>query len=715
MRYFILALIFVVALKPVEAQFYPLPHFNHEWSDQQPIQLGVDPAYTDYPAVVLRDKRKVSVRGRKEEFIHVYFERKQRIKIQSLENGAMPFSRIQLPESLDPFYDCRNLPLSERSNGCSPDYFNVQIVFFAARKILNDSSYVNLNFNDNFVVDQIEIGERFEEQFRYVFNLMDIEIGDHLEIHYKVEVPFAYNWFLFNSQRIFFHGNYPVQNQRTELVTHKHLRSEIRGTQPDSVYTRKKRTHRVWRNTSISGCISEKGIRPSSDLPHIVYSLHTANPRLQGRNHLSGQLLPANYTLNMFKYRERNALWLRMMASRSSESDEQWRKVRSFMAKTTDGIPPGEPLIKLNEIHSTIVNDFSYKKDDAVFAELDMGLERMGDFVQDSTLREISRYNLYAKVITHLGLKYYPVYMLDKRIGSLARQYPSNILFSDFSFAVPDGDYLNLYYPKSEQFGYEVNEYPFYLAGSRAFIVDVDRLTTEDNYFPSLIDLPLITDDNYRNTVVHGMVNTAEGVVKGSIELDLSGQFSALTRSLYDFGEIDSSINPMYGRKVFHNRKVEYENTRRVYSNSNAPYERSYSIDYELKISESAQNGGLYKLSLKGFFPFIYWEEFDEYPRQLPFYGDFMGVDIIQFNLVFDRPVEIENEKDLTLLHTLENRYGSMVLSIDQPEPKQVTIKAYYNQFAERVEPGKAHLISELYNGIRDLNEAVLRIRLSSD
>lgn len=711
MRYFILALAFVTALKPVEAQFYPLPDFDHEWSDQQPLHLAVDSDYIDYPAVVLRDDRTVSVRGRKEEFIHVYFERKQRIKIQSLENGAMPFSRIQLPESLDPFYDCRNLPLSERSKGCSPDYFDVQMVFFAARKILNDSSYVNLNFDDSFVVDRIEIGERFEEQFRYVFNLPDIEIGDEIEIHYKVEVPFAYNWFFFNSQRIFFHDKYPVQNQKTELVTHKHLRSEIKGTPPDSVYTRKRRTHRVWRYSNLSGCVNEKGIRPTSDLPHVIYSLHTANPRLQGRNQLSGQFLPANYTLSMFKYRERNALWLRMMASRSSESDEQWRKVRSFMARTTSGIPLDEPLFKLNEIHSTIVNDFSYQKDDAVFAEQDMGLERMGDFVEDSTLREISRYNLYAKIITHLGFKYYPVYMLDMRIGRLARQYPSNILFSDFSFAVPDGEYLNLYYPKSEQFGYEVNEYPFYLAGSRAFIVDVDRLFTEDDYFPSMIDLPLITDDNYRHAVVHGMVNTAKGEVKGSIELDLSGQFSTLTRSLYEFGEIDSSINPLYGRKVFHNRKVEFDDTRRTYSNSNAPYERSYSMNYELKISNSTQNAKLYELSLKGFFPFIYWEEFDELPRQLPFYGDFMGGDFIQFNLVFDRPVEVANKKELTLTHTLENRHGSLVLSIDQPEPEQVTIKAYYNQFAERVEPGKAHLISELYNAIKDLNEADLQLR----
>lgn len=693
-------------------QFYPLPDYKYTWKNQEPQSIEVDSQYLDLPAVVLRDWLNISVRGKKEPHMNVYFEHRRRIKIQGTENGKIPFQELRIPESLDPFFDGRNLPFNKKIEAV-PDYFNVRVVFFAARRIKGNGVFEPITFTDSFLVDQLEVGHVFHEQFRYTFFLQGLEVGDEIELHYKYEVPFGYNWFVFNSQRIFFHGEYPIQKQQINLAKPMHLTSDIRGAEPDTIYTRKKRKYRIWRNTNLQGCIREAGIRPSDDLPHIIYSLHTRNPRLQMQHPVSSQWLKINYKQSMFQMKEADAMWLRQMAMRTDETDNQWSKVRGFVARSTSGIPAHESEMKLVEVHSRIANEFKFQWDDGYFAEREAGLEKMGDHVERGVLREISRYSLYTKIIAHLGLRYYPVRLLDSRIGTMSQQYHANILFSDFAFAVADGDFMNLYYPKKDHFGYEVNEFPFYLAQTPGFLVDIDALFSGTDYLPVLAKMPAMPEENYRHAVVAAHFNTRSHSVTGVVNVELSGQFSTLTRSVFEFGKVDSSINPAYGRQIFDGREVVYHGVTRERATVFSPYTRNYRSEYTLAKAGSRLGSSSYVIPMNGWFNFVTWPEFEGQSRVLPYYPDFEGADFIRINLSFDQSVQLMNYEDV--IRHEENRYGSLVVEVEQPDANLLVIKAYYNMYADRIPPEKAEMIASLFRAVEQLQNTQLQVRFVSD
>ncbi len=712
-RILLFTFLFLNFYKLVRAQYYPLRTFDYDWVEEAPIPLEVQPGLRDYPAVVLKDELKMSVRGQKESYMYVYFERKQRIKIQSFEAGKLPGTYFLLPESHDPFFDNRNYPIDRSFDSIAADYVNVRMMFFAARKILPDSSTQEIDYIDSFMNDEIIIWNQIEKQFRYGFELIDVQPGDEIEVHYKYEVPFRNNWMFFLSQRIFFNGPWPIQQQIVRISSPRYLATLMAGAEPDSVYYRSRRTHRVWIREDLDGSIREPGIRPGSDLPHIIYSLNTNSGRYRIMLQEAKRYYPTNYALKMFQIRERSALWIRTRTLENSHQDWQAEQVKKFISRETDGLPKDQPLLRFDRLHNVLTNDFEFKPDREFYAGRDMSLEKIGDQVSAREMRESSRYQLYARLINRIGIKYFTTYLLDTRIGELSTTYTSSLFFNDYAFALPDDQYLNLYYPKKHRYGYGTNEFPFYLASSPAFLVDIDQLFFDEGYFPQLIRMPSNVDENYRHTTVNMTIDPEANEAYGIIETELAGQFSTLTRSIYDFGILDSTINPQYGRKIFWGQPVDFHNTQSTYATTYAPYTRKYIIDYSLAdVGQHTSREDLV-IPMVGWFNFVTWPEFDKYPRKLPFYIDFEGNDLIRVLMTFDKAVEIQNPEDLHIQE--ENRFGSVVFKVEQSAPNQISIEAYYALFGDRVEPDKSYLISELYRAVNQLNEMELKVKLVLD
>lgn len=641
--------------------------------------------------------------------MYVYFERKQRIRINSADEGELPYTQFVFPESHDPFYDSRHQPLAERPRYIAADFLNVQMVYFAARKISADGTTEKLQYKTSFREDQITINERFESQFRYIFDLQGVQPGDEIEVYYKYEVPYQFNSFFFKEHRIFYHGKYPIQLQRIEIAVPEQVSSQIVGRNPDNSFVESKRNHYVWKHEDLPGCIEEVGIRPSIDLPHLVVSFFTGSPVSRLNNNLVYEDFPSHYLREMLTHRERNTLWLRRIARGDSERDAQSVHIHEFIDETTAGIPRYRAAWRMDRLHSRISNEFEYQWDDAYFARDDLSLEKMGDQVAEKRLRETSRYNLYARLINSLGEKYFTTYLLDARIGQLSENYSSNVLFSDFAFAVPDDDYLSIYYPKSDVYGYEPNEFPFYLAGSPAYFVNYDQLVTSADYSPATIQLPGQVKDNNRQTLIMAKISTETAEMIGEITVDLAGQFSTLTRSLYDYGKVDSSINPLYGLMPLHGLNAEYDDPQQMEAEMYAPYSRKYALKFEGQANiDNASGGSAIELPLTGWFNFVTWPNFDGENRVLPFYIDFEGNDFTRIVVEFDREVLLENPEQLSFHR--ENRFGSVGVKFVQESANRISIEAYFSQFGQRVEPEKANLIAELYEAVSELNNTVVKL-----
>lgn len=710
-RLFFLLLVFLLG-SGARAQYYPLPEFNHSWNSSHVTKIPVNELFMDAPAVVLSSRLDLSVRGRKEPAMYVYFEHRKRIAIQGTDGEEVPFSKIMLPESADPFYDTRELPLTEKPAVPTAEYLNVRVLFFAVRKIHPDGSTSPIEFRDSFEEGRILIEDRYENQFKYAFYLDGLRPGDEVELHYKYEVPYDVNWPFFNDQRVFFHEQYPVQHKQVEFSKPKNLSTVLYGSEPDLSWEVKDREYHKWTKENLPGCIREPGIRPDRDLPYLLYSLYTKNPRYEMRLSTSGKAIYADYTSAAFRTREQNTFQIRRLELAGEVRGKQSEQLARFIAENTPNQPDPHPLMIFDRMHATITDDFEWVPSDAYYAEKDMSLVKLGNRVSNNELVESSRNELYKRLANRMGELYYSIYMLDKRIGTLTKDYQANQLFSDWALGLPFDSYLNVYVPKKQRFGYYVNEFPFYLAGTRAFAVDVDRLVGQERYFPELITLPEIPEENYRHSAISVAVNSQSYQSTGTIQVDLSGQYSTLTRSVYAFGQVDSSINPAYGLRYFYGVDAELGPDSLVQSNKYAPFFHQYRTDFTAASLASRDSENDCSISLNGMFPFVMWPDFDKTERVLPFYADFPGEDVVRMTLKFDQPVTLQNGSELTV--DVENRFGSVRLNCSQTESDEILVEVTYKLFADRVEPRQAHLIANLYNALDEINMQRLLVNWAS-
>lgn len=690
------------------AQYYPLPEFDYTWDSSSVATIPIQKTYSAAPAVVLNNELSISVRGRKEPAMYVYFEHRKRIKIQAAEGAEVPFSKIVLPESLDPFYDTRTLPIADKPTAAAAQYFNVRVLFFAARKVHPDGSTSSISYRDSFRKDTILVQERYETQYRYAFHLNDLQPGDEVELHYKYEVPYDVNWPFFNDQRIFFHEAYPVQRKQIAFSKPKNLSTLLYGAEPDSSWEVKGREHHRWKKENLRGCTRESGIRPGRDLPYLLYSLYTKNPRYEMRRSTSGKAVLADYTSAAFRDRNRQAFQVRRLEMAGKNLGEQSEQLADFIAENTPDQRDPHPLMVFDRMHATITDDFDWVPSDDYYAKKDLSLDKIGDRVANNQLVESTRQELYTRLANKMGEHYYSIYMLDSRVGELSADYQANQLFSDWALGLPFDAYLNVYFPKKQRFGYYVNEFPFYLAGTRVYAVDIDRLVGQERYFPELITLPGVPEENYRHAAISVEVNTNSYQSTGSVEVDLSGQFSTLTRSVYAFGEVDSSINPAYGQRYFYGIAADMESDDLVQSNEYAPFLHRYKTTYTALDLMRPNSSADCAISLNGLFPFVTWPEFDAESRTLPYYADFPGEDIVRMDLHFDRPISLQNETELSL--DRENRFGSVALTCTQLAPDKIRVEVVYKMLADRVEPEQAQLIADLYDALEEIESRSLKI-----
>jgi hypothetical protein len=689
-------------------QYYGPAKYDYTWEEKYPNPIELHYEFAEEPLVVLDDVQRVSLRGNKDDLTFVYFERKQRIRIETPE-AVEQVKTLVLPEAFDPYTHARELPF-ERQSEVSGEFLNAQIVFFAARKIRPDGGTEALLYTQVMRTKMLNLDKEYHPVFTYNISFIGLEPGDEIEFHYKLEIPFNSNWYWFNSARHFFNNKVPIQRQEVTFEWPQSVACYFGGELPSEEYTENKRMKKVWRKRLLHGNVFEPGIRPDKYLPHIVYSFHVTSLRYNTLHHLSRQLIVNNYRTYVLQRREWVAIRLLRSAERNFILDGQTRKLLRFLKTETAHINSDSLVDRLNHVHSVITNDFDYQWDNLYFLLIDQGLEKAGNQIEDRRLREISRYTMYARLISYLGLNYETAYMLDSRIGQMSKSYWSPMVFNDFAFAVADGGYLNLYFPKKDRFGYEVNEFPFYLAATPALRVNIGDLYFKEDYRPSYIELPSVDPSfNQRSAKITADINSESMVAQGNLQLNLSGQFSTLTRSVYEFGRADSSINPAYARTVFEDLDVVFKKVSSKPADVNNAFASEFVYDFIINdIAQPVANDRL-ELAFEGWFNFIVWENLDSKKRTLPFYSDFTGGDHFSVELNFDEAVKILNLP--VLEQDVQNPYGSFRVSVDQISNNRCTIDAKFVIYADKMEAADVHHVTALYKAIADFSSAKLLLQ----
>ena len=534
----------------VLAQYPDYKKHQYHWANQQPLIIEVDEQFLHEDAIILNEENSIKVFGVKSEFITVNFQKRLRIKYLT-QTGIDNYSTFTLPESFDPLYDFRYASLLNKQNSFyGPKYFDTKVIWFAARVIKKNGSVVDAIIKDQILKDTVIYNKKFYRSFFYQFSIKELEPGDELEVHYNTEIPYDPNWFRFNSNRIFFHGSIPKQKYTITLECPKKLEYSLLNCKADSTFETDKRIIHYWQKKNLPGCMSEPGAKPHLKLPHIVYNIHEDDYRYYTK-HMSGELIPIPFWNYILRIREAKAAWLKRVAEKMIR-DKQNTMVNKFISETSQGVTDTVSFIRARKVHHAIAETFKYHNDHAFFAEIDIGLERMGSYTEKKTLREISRYNLYAKILNRLNTHYYTAYLMDKRIATLSKGYISPLIDNDFAFVILSNDKKPVYlYPKRSRYGYEVDELPFYWENTPVMLVSIFKLWADYKVDLNFIQTPPSNEqNNFRTSSVLATISLNPAVINFEATVTLSGQFSTITREYYQYGYKDPTINPLYYTRI---------------------------------------------------------------------------------------------------------------------------------------------------------------------
>lgn len=659
---------------------------------------------------VLEDVLEVRLKNVKPRFLALFFERRKVIRFTS-EADILEFASFALPESLDPPYDGRWKAGRGSQGPPRPEWFNVRLDHFAARIVRPDGSWGEVGAFGHVERDQVRTFRTMETAWTYVLDLQAIAPGDVVEVRWKYMVPYDVNggrtdgwrgyewmdnWARLTSWRVFFHGDLPIRRQRVTFKYHTKHGLGLWSEEPHELSEDGDVRTATWRMADLAACMSEVNARPGVDLPHIRVKLHADDTRYWTRDRLSGMPYIQPYWLYVLRVREQRALWW-VRVARKNVSDKQNKMFNTFVDATVAGLPIDRPHLRMRELHNTIAERFSYVEDSLWYMDLDQGLPRFGDQVTDGRIREIGRYDLYAKLTNAVKAGYSTAYLMDRRIGVMDDRWMTPLWDSDLVFGVKAPQGVMWMHPKRGASGEWADELPFYWQGSRAMLMDPFRLIADGLEIPLFVDLPLtIKGSDLRVREFTLDVDVANGTVRGDQHALLSGQFSTLGRGAYLGRAMDPSVLAAYGVVPLDPRGATTEPWTIHSSSTEAPFRFTADRRIELDRALQTQEDTTWTLDLSGMLAHAVPQNFRSADRDLPFYWDFEQNDRAVIDIRFDRPMEFDGLETLDeIVVTPTARYERRIVAHD---PMHIRLESTLRVTAIREEARDASAFEHLLN-----------------
>ncbi|MBK9146276.1 MAG: hypothetical protein IPM12_00495 [Flavobacteriales bacterium] len=698
---------------------------SFDWSDAP----AWDPSWEEGRTIdseILADELSLRIRNVKPEYISFFFERRRVVRFTERED-IKRYGAVVMPESLDPPYDELGKPYARLDTRPYPLLFNLRVDHFAARVIRPDGSWTELPVTMRSARGYSGHPVSFQATMAETHYPQGIMPGDVVEYRWKYMLPWDTNaphtlgwrgsiwmdnWARLTNWRIFFHHGLPIREQRIELLYHAKHGLEMAGAVPVHREHDGNVRRAVWEHRDLPGVMDEAGARPAEELPCIIVAFAPDDLRNLRRERLSNLPITQQPWLQAIRQREAKAMWWRRVAQ-TKLPDRQNRQIKGFIRETCAGIPDTLKARRMEALHKRIARDFTYDADRDWYFDLDRSLARMGDQVRDERLRDISRYDLYSKLLNAEGNDHVTAYLLDKRSGRLDDRFTTPMRDNEWLFGIGDGTGMLWMHPKRQRHGWFANELPFYWEGSNALLIDLQRLIADDPSPPLFVELP--TGDPAANVraMEHRLrIDLDKADAAGDARILLSGQFSTLGRAAFLGDRIDSTVHPSYGHSPAHLPQAALIGSSDRGLQSDPPFR--FRERQELAIAQwvTPEADGLFAMELRPFFAHAVAEGFRAESRDLPFHWDFRQSDRFIIDLEFTQPVEV---MDLTALQGEWNcpsaRYTLRATRIDA---RHVRIESLLQVSDETEHPEDALALETLLREVLAPSR-VLRVRVNME
>ncbi len=663
-------------------------------------------------AIILYDSNNIIISGKKAGFIYFLVERSVKVKIMNVK-GKETYSNFVLPEPFDASYIYHNSEV-RNPNNC---YSRMKVNRVSGRIVKPDGTQVEADIKQTInKVTSVGLDNFFVYYDQFKLSISNLDSGDILVMHYSYQMPYSDNFEKLTSMRFFFNGADYKDEYYMHLASDDDLNLVVKyfnKADPDTVITAEQISNYYWHSTKLGGSMDEAGAHAYTELPYIIVTLKPSALIYELPYSFEKRYIPL-YALAA-TYKEKAILGI-LQATLQGVKNKSYIAVDKFIDEHTRDITDDSlGYVKLVKIHNVIVNDFTYDNDTTYFKKDDPRMERIGEYIGGSTLRDISRYTAYAALISRIGLGFYTAYVVDTRVGVISDDFVSPMFDNDFLIAVVlKNNTLQLVYPKKSNFGYYVDEVPFYFENTIARLVNVDDYqnykTPINENFRKMNTPSSSFNDNDRKSSILTTVDLDKCTATFNAKIVLRGQYSTLMRGTYMNGYKDKSVNELYASKI-----NEIGNGAKLQQKEVNVLQQVFPFKTEVKVTYSSDSAvkkignNTYRLNTLNWFQHIITNQLHANARKLNFYPDFKGKDTYSYNITFTKNIEIIKPIENI---TIDNDFGNLIISISHNQPNTLMITSYFLTKTDKVPPDNIKQVEAIYNKIKELNQATIDFKV---
>ncbi len=659
-------------------------------------------------AIITYEKNNIDIVGVKADFIIFSITKEIKFKILT-QTGIDRFKTFTLPETFDPTYishfpEDRNYTNVFSNLKCN--YFKGTIITKEGEK--KDAEIKNTIEHVRMVMVE---SNRYENFDKFQYKIENLNIGDEVIIEYNYTIKYRDNFAMLSSFRIFFTNDIFKENYQLKINHQTGLNINIdyiNNANPDSISTQDHKTIYYWNQSNLMNCINEEGCRPYLSLPHLILSIKPYELLYTLPYSFEEKFVPfyAIYS----NLREKNHLGIAKSVYQGVNT-KQFLLINKFIkAETQDIKNDSTGYLKLMKIKNTIADKFKFENDIDYFKRIDNRDPRMGEYLSKNIIRDISRYDIYVALILKLKLNYLTAYLCDKRTGEINDNFFAPMYDNDYMLAVIlKNNTLQYLHPKKSQFGYYLNEMPFYYENTKTRLVHISDYINKWDPINEQLRQTILPEnkinDNYRRSNILVKINLDSLSAIFNAKINLSGQYSTLTRGLYQCNHKDETINGLYNKKIWElNEQVEIINQEIKVTSKESPFPTVINTQYQFNnIIETKSDTFL--INMESWFNHIIYNDLDTTYRQLDFYPDFCGTDSYMYYLEFDKNIKLISSLEQI---NFKNEFGELIINVEQIKPNVVTISSFFVTNSIKITADKINSVKDIYDKIQKMNNRCL-------
>lgn len=662
--------------------------------------------------VIIDENNDITITGVKAHFIYFSISKKLKFKVLNA-TGVKRFSKFILPEEFDP----TSILHFPKDRNYTFTYANLKCKYFKGSIKRSNGEITDAKIEQTIVPVRMVIVEtnKYGNYQKFAYQITNMEEGDEVSIDYNYSIKYIDNFGMLSSFRIFFNSDVNKENYQLTLSHQENLNVDIcfnNGAEPDNITTQDNTKVYRWSKTNLSGCIKEEGSIPYLSLPNLTFTIKPLELLYTLPYSFEEQYVPF-YAYLAFQ-REKTHMAIAKSISQNVKTKQLFQFYDFINTETKDIKNDSLNYLKLMKIQNKIVDEFSFANDTSFFKMDDIRDPKIGEDVTGKVLRDINRNELYVATILKLGLSYFTAYLSDRRTGEINKSYFAPIYNNDYLFAVVlKNNTVQYLYPKRSKFGFYLNEVPFYYENSKALLVSLDDYQNYKNPInenPRQIKLPNSNiNDNIRKNNILVRINTDSLSASFEAKISLSGQYSTLTRGVYEYDYKDESVNQLYNKKIWEiNDKVHLVSKEINVTNKEFPFPAIVNARYEDK-DLVRKNGDTYTLDLKNWFNHIIYHNIDTLNRQMDFYPDFTGKDSYVYYIQFDKNIKLISPLNNT---EIKNEFGDLIIDYTLVGLNAVRITSLFSTKKSKIATDKIKTVSAIYDKISGLNNSLIMFKL---